>query len=205
MRPISFAVERELSGSFARAGVLKTPHGEIKTPTFTAVATKANVKGVEAARLPELGVQTIIANTYHLYLSPGEKTVEKAGGVGQFMQFAGPTMTDSGGFQVFSLGAGLGKKIGKIAPASRQNFSASPSLRELRREKIFDDLPSICERNVTPSSFIFPLLKALFKSLYTFLQEPIVFRIHMTSFLFFLISCITFSARFSSDISFDIK
>lgn len=116
MRPISFAIEKELPGSLARAGTITTPHGTIQTPAFTAVATKADVKGVEAARLPELGVQTIISNTYHLYLSPGEKLVEQAGGVGKFMQFKGPTMTDSGGFQVFSLGEGFGKKLSKFLP-----------------------------------------------------------------------------------------
>ncbi|MBP9710927.1 MAG: tRNA guanosine(34) transglycosylase Tgt [Candidatus Pacebacteria bacterium] len=125
MRPISFEIERELPGSLARAGTIKTPHGEIKTPAFTAVATKANVKGVEAARLPELGIQTIIANTYHLYLSPGEKLVEQAGGVGKFMQFKGPTMTDSGGFQVFSLGEGFGKKLSKFLPEEASAESSS--------------------------------------------------------------------------------
>jgi queuine tRNA-ribosyltransferase len=116
MRPISFNIEKELPGSLARAGILKTPHGEIRTPAFTAVATKADVKGIEAARLSELGVQCIIANTYHLYLSPGEKVVEKGGGVGKFMTFGRPTMTDSGGFQVFSLGVGFGKKLSKFLP-----------------------------------------------------------------------------------------
>lgn len=116
MRPISFEVEKTHQGSLARAGVLRTPHGEIKTPAFTAVATKADVKGISADLLPGLGVQNIIANTYHLYLSPGESLVEKAGGVGEFMQFKGPTMTDSGGFQVFSLGVGFGKKISKFLP-----------------------------------------------------------------------------------------
>lgn len=116
MRPISLTIEKELPGSLARAGILKTPHGEIKTPAFVAVATKANVKGISPERLPDIGVQTIIANTYHLYLSPGEKLVEKAGGVGTFMNFRGPTMTDSGGFQVFSLGVGFGKKLSKFLP-----------------------------------------------------------------------------------------
>lgn len=115
MKPISFAIEKKGPG-LARAGVLTTPHGTVETPAFVAVATKANVKGVEAARLPELGVQTIIANTYHLYLSPGEELVAQAGGVGEFMQFKGPTMTDSGGFQVFSLGEGFGKKLSKFLP-----------------------------------------------------------------------------------------
>jgi len=148
MRPISFVIEKELKGSLARAGTIKTPHGEIKTPAFTAVATKANVKGVEAARLPELGVQTIIANTYHLYLSPGEKLVEQAGGVGEFMQFKGPTMTDSGGFQVFSLGEGFGKKLSKFlptqeSPSQKVLGSASPQpdhfVREIPAPAVWDE------------------------------------------------------------------
>ncbi len=113
-RPISFSIEKEGPG-LARAGVIHTPHGDIKTPAFTAVATKATVKGIQPAQFAELGIQTIIANTYHLYLS-GLDAVEKAGGVGKFMGFAGPTMTDSGGFQVFSLGEGFGKKLSKFLP-----------------------------------------------------------------------------------------
>lgn len=127
MRPISFVIEQESKSSSlthaehigtARAGTITTPHGTIKTPAFTAVATKANVKAIESSRLSDLGVQTIIANTYHLYLSPGEALVSQAGGVGNFMQFKGPTMTDSGGFQVFSLGEGFGKKLSKFLPTS---------------------------------------------------------------------------------------
>jgi len=99
----------------ARAGIIHTPHGDIQTPAYVAVATKATTKGLGSFMYPDMGVQTIIANAYHLYLTPGEKLVEKAGGVGKFMSFDGPTMTDSGGFQVFSLGVGFGKKISKIA------------------------------------------------------------------------------------------
>jgi queuine tRNA-ribosyltransferase len=113
VRPIYFTVEKELPGSLARAGVLHTPHGDIQTPAFVGVATKADIKGVDVSKFKDLGIQTVIANTYHLYLS-GLEAVEKAGGVGAFMGFSGPTMTDSGGFQVFSLGEGFGKKISKI-------------------------------------------------------------------------------------------
>lgn len=94
-----------------------------------AVATKATVKGISSLALPSLNVQGIIANTYHLYLSPGEKIVKKLGGVGKFMHWPGPTMTDSGGFQVFSLGVGFGKKISKFLPEKEfpeQNGLASP-------------------------------------------------------------------------------
>ncbi len=99
----------------ARAGVLTTKHGTIHTPAFVPVGTKAGVKGVLPEQLVNLGAQVVLANTYHLYLQPGEEVVKQAGGLGSFMDWKGPTMTDSGGFQVFSLGAAFGKTITKIA------------------------------------------------------------------------------------------
>lgn len=113
-RPIRFDIEARLAGSLARAGTITTPHGVIQTPAFIAVGTKADVKGIRPKDLKELGVQAIIANAYHLYLSPGEKLIADAGGLNAFMGFDRPTMTDSGGFQVFSLGVGFGKKISKV-------------------------------------------------------------------------------------------
>src|SRR3989338_2621564 len=104
-----------MPGSLARAGILSTPHGDIQTPAFVAVGTKADVKGIKASEFSSLGIQTIIANTYHLYLSPGPELIEKAGGIHKFMGFDGPIMTDSGGFQVFSLGEGFGKKVSKVS------------------------------------------------------------------------------------------
>ena len=113
-RPISFFIEKRLPDSLARAGAITTPHGRIETPAFVAVATKATVKGIAPEMFKELGVQAVIANAYHLYLS-GLDAVGQAGGVGNFMGWDGPTMTDSGGFQVFSLGTGFGKKISKVS------------------------------------------------------------------------------------------
>lgn len=127
MRPVSFTIEKKLSETSApaaRAGVLKTPHGNIHTPAFVGVATKADIKGVSATQFKELGIQTVIANTYHLFLSPGEEVVERRGGVGKFMGWAGPTMTDSGGFQVFSLGEGFGKKLSKFIPEAASPVEA---------------------------------------------------------------------------------
>lgn len=114
MRPVSFELQKQGLG-LARAGVLHTPHGDIETPAFVAVATKANVKGIDPSAYPALGIQTLIANTYHLYLS-GLEQVGKAEGIHNFMGFRGPIMTDSGGFQVFSLGEGFGKKLSKFLP-----------------------------------------------------------------------------------------
>jgi queuine tRNA-ribosyltransferase len=96
----------------------------IQTPAFVPVGTKADVKGILPTALAELGAQVVLANTYHLYLQPGEALVKSAGGLAQFMNWqgpaspkqseGGPTMTDSGGFQVFSLGAAFGKSVSKF-------------------------------------------------------------------------------------------
>ena len=117
MSAISFNIERSAPGPFqgaGRAGILHTPHGFIRTPAFVPVGTKANVKGILPSTLKELGAEVLLSNTYHLYLQPGEKIVAQAGGLGNFMGWQGPTMTDSGGFQVFSLGAAFGKTISKF-------------------------------------------------------------------------------------------
>ena len=87
----------------ARAGVLHTPHGDIKTPVYMPVGTQATVKGVYPRDLDEAGAQIILANTYHLYMRPGDEIVKKAGGLHHFMNYHKPILTDSGGFQVFSL------------------------------------------------------------------------------------------------------
>ncbi|MDB5187653.1 MAG: tRNA guanosine(34) transglycosylase Tgt [Candidatus Kaiserbacteria bacterium] len=113
-RPITFDIEKRGPG-LARAGTITTPHGDIQTPAFIGVATKATLKGIVQDRFSDLGVQAIISNTYHLFLSPGEGVIEKAGGIHAFMNFDGPIMTDSGGFQVFSLGEGFGKKLSKLS------------------------------------------------------------------------------------------
>ncbi|MSY27957.1 MAG: tRNA-guanine transglycosylase, partial [Actinobacteria bacterium] len=93
----------------ARTGVIKTPHGEIATPAFIPVGTKATVKAVLPETMKDLGSQALLANAYHLYLQPGPDVVDAAGGLGAFMNWPGPTFTDSGGFQVLSLGVGFKK------------------------------------------------------------------------------------------------
>ncbi|KUH82801.1 queuine tRNA-ribosyltransferase [Mycobacterium sp. GA-1999] len=107
----SFSVVTELPGRFGRTGVIRTPHGEIHTPAFIPVGTQATVKAVLPEMMKELGAQAILANAYHLYLQPGADIVDEAGGVGAFMNWSGPTFTDSGGFQVLSLGAGFRKVL----------------------------------------------------------------------------------------------
>lgn len=94
-----------------RAGVITTPHGQIRTPAFTPVGTKATVKAVLPEAMRDLGAQVLLANAYHLYLQPGSDLVDEAGGLAAFMGWDGPTITDSGGFQVLSLGVGFKKVL----------------------------------------------------------------------------------------------
>jgi queuine tRNA-ribosyltransferase len=107
----SFEVRKTLPGAAGRTGVIHTPHGDIATPAFIAVGTQATVKGVLPEIIAEAGAQAVLANAYHLYLQPGPEIVDQAGGVGAFMNWPGPTFTDSGGFQVLSLGAGFKKVL----------------------------------------------------------------------------------------------
>ncbi len=119
---LPFHIHKKIEQSLGRAGVITTPHGEIQTPSFVTVGTKASVKAVTPEQLKEAGVQVVLANTYHLYLQPGDELIAKAGGLGKFMNWHGPTMTDSGGFQVFSLGAAYGKEIGKVVSITDPSF-----------------------------------------------------------------------------------
>lgn len=96
--------------TLGRVGTIETPHGDIPTPAFIPVGTKATVKAVLPESMDGLGARAILANAYHLYLQPGHDVVDAAGGLGRFMNWPGPTFTDSGGFQVLSLGVGF-KKI----------------------------------------------------------------------------------------------
>jgi len=105
-----FVPHASLPGRLGRSGVITTPHGTIKTPAFVAVGTKATVKAVLPESIAALGAQAVLANAFHLYLQPGADIIEAAGGLGRFMNWPGPTFTDSGGFQVMSLGVGF-KKI----------------------------------------------------------------------------------------------
>lgn len=110
---ISFKVKAK-SGR-ARTGVITTPNGNISTPAFIPVGTKANVKTLDNDDLKQIKAPAVLANTYHLYLRPGENLIGKFGGLGKFMGWDGPTFTDSGGFQVFSLGFGLEHEVSKVS------------------------------------------------------------------------------------------
>lgn len=110
----SFTITTEMEqgpGRHGRTGVLHTPHGDILTPAFIPVATKATVKTLTPEQIRQAGAQAILSNAYHLYLQPGPGIVDAAGGVAAFEHWDGPTYTDSGGFQVMSLGVGYKKVL----------------------------------------------------------------------------------------------
>ena len=138
-----FEVKKRIKNALGRAGVLSTSHGEINTPAFAAVATKAAVKALTVEQAREAGSQVILANTYHLYLQPGEEIVRKSGGLHKFMNWSGPIMTDSGGFQVFSLGAGYERHVSKIAKAPLDEEVFQDNQRQTKK------LASIDEGGVT--------------------------------------------------------
>lgn len=157
----SFSLLQKDKTTKARAGKLRTPHGDILTPNFNPVGTQATVKTLSAEDLKDLGAQIVLSNTYHLALRPGADVVEKMGGLGKFMGWEGPTMTDSGGFQVFSLGVAQkkvqvrdvhGRKMSKFSksvfldpfqaglqlPAVTKT-TEEKQLRKLRQAKITED------------------------------------------------------------------
>ena len=103
MTPVTFEITHICRQSGARTGILHTPHGDVETPMFMPVGTQATVKFVSPEELYDMGAGVVLANTYHLWLRPGDDIVAKAGGVHKFMNYHGPMLTDSGGFQVFSL------------------------------------------------------------------------------------------------------
>ncbi|NMD37175.1 MAG: tRNA guanosine(34) transglycosylase Tgt [Christensenellaceae bacterium] len=101
--PVKFTLLKSSEKSFARRGIVHTPHGDIQTPTFMPVGTQATVKAMSPKELEEIGAEIILSNTYHLHLRPGEDLIAEAGGLHKFMNWNKPILTDSGGFQVFSL------------------------------------------------------------------------------------------------------
>lgn len=139
-----FKIEKKLKDSLGRVGVLETPHGTIYTPAFVPVGTKATIKALTPEQVESLGAEIILANTYHLYLQPGDELVAKAGGLHKFMNWHGPMVTDSGGFQVFSLGAAYGKEISKITKMvdpslqipERFDDSAGPKLAKIGQDGV---------------------------------------------------------------------
>jgi len=118
-KPVTFETQKRSGKTLARAGVIHTPHGDIQTPAFVVVGTKGTVKSLKSEDLEQyVGNQVTLANTYHLFLQPGHEVIKEAGGLHAFSNWKTPTITDSGGFQVFSLGAAFGKGVTKFATNS---------------------------------------------------------------------------------------
>lgn len=128
-----------------RAGIIHTPHGDIQTPAFIPVGTKATVKALLPQTITELGGQAVLANALHLYLQPGSDIVDQAGGLGKFMNWDGPTFTDSGGFQVMSLGQGF-KKVLSMEEAAHTDADVIAKTKER--------LAKVDEEGVTFKSFL---------------------------------------------------
>jgi queuine tRNA-ribosyltransferase len=148
---VSFSIRHREPNSLARSGELVTAHGLVHTPAFVGVATQATIKAVEPLDLAEHGLQIVIANTYHLHLRPGEDTVAALGGVHGFSGWSGPTMTDSGGFQVFSLGAGKEHGVGKVASIFP---GEAPTVSSTRRGKGGRSLVHLTEQGVDFRSIV---------------------------------------------------
>lgn len=116
---LSFTITKKLDGTLARTGVIKTPNGTIETPAFIVGGTQATVKTLTPEQVSALGGQSILVNAYHLMLRPGVETISSAGGVHKFMNWSKPTFSDSGGFQVFSLGMAYKKGIDATSHSSK--------------------------------------------------------------------------------------
>ena len=114
-----FKILKKSKKSRARIGVIKTPHGQIETPAFVPVATRATIRTLDTREIEDVGAQVLICNTFHLHVAPGEKLIKKVGGIHKFMDWKKPLMTDSGGFQVFSLGFGTDHGVGKVLRAEQ--------------------------------------------------------------------------------------
>ncbi|MDQ5886397.1 MAG: queuine tRNA-ribosyltransferase [Patescibacteria group bacterium] len=138
MKDYSFSITHKVAGTHARAGILHTPHGDIQTPVFIVGGTKATVKTLTNEMVRDLGGQAILANTYHLMLRPGADVVEQAGGLAKFMNWDGPTFTDSGGFQVFSLGVAYKKGIDAVAHSEKGDATKATS-NNAQLAKVDDD------------------------------------------------------------------
>lgn len=155
-----FGFETRWTDGLARTGRLATPHGVIETPAFVAVGTRAAVKSLDPADLIAADQAVIFANTYHLYLRPGADVVADIGGLHRFMGWDGPIMTDSGGFQVFSLGAGLEHGVGKVASmfpgeaAVRRTDAGKPLMRVDEEGVSFRSHLDGSEHRLTPESSI---------------------------------------------------
>lgn len=157
-KKFSFEIEKRSSEApLARVGTIHTPHGVVQTPAFIPVGTKATVKALSVENIKSTLGQAVLANTYHLYLQPGSEIVAKHGGFAKMMHWDGPTFTDSGGFQVFSLGAAYDTGVSKIATsaqlsAKQKQTTDGEGIVKIKSSKT--QMAKIDEEGVTFKSFI---------------------------------------------------
>ncbi len=144
-----FTFRSSLAGTQGRTGVIHTAHGDIHTPAFIPVGTKATVKAVIPEMMTGVGAQALLSNAYHLYLQPGDDIVRDSGGLGKFMNWEGPTYTDSGGFQVLSMGAGYKKVLSEEFSGQRDSSDADAALQAVKTSRA-----SVSEDGVTFRSHI---------------------------------------------------
>ncbi len=137
--PFSFKITHQEKNTSARLGIITTPHGSFHTPAFIPVATTASIRALDFQDLKNLGAEIVLANTYHLHLRPGEKIIKKLGGLHKFMGWDGPIVTDSGGFQVFSLGFGVEHNIGKIGWFPKEDNREPDTPKEKKFASIDDE------------------------------------------------------------------
>jgi len=137
-KALIFAVDKKLDGALARTGTITTPHGVIKTPAFIVGGTKATVKTLTPEQVTQIGGQSILANVYHLILQPGADVITAAGGIHKFMNWNHPTFTDSGGFQIFSLGMAYKKGIDAISH-SKKGDATQATHSSTQLAKVTDD------------------------------------------------------------------
>lgn len=156
-KPVTFEIVKKQQGTLARAGIIYTPHGDIETPAFVTVGTKGTIKGIKPEDMRDIvGNQVALANTYHLFLQPGHEVIKEAGGLHAFANWQLPTMTDSGGFQVFSLGVAFGKGVTKFAKEGDQNENVDirPNVYSKNLAQSHGKLCVIDEEGVTFTSHI---------------------------------------------------
>lgn len=155
--PITFEIIERQPGTLGRAGVIHTPHGDVETPAFVVVGTKGTVKSIKPEDMRDyVGNQVALANTYHLFLQPGDDVVKEAGGLHKFSNWNMPTITDSGGFQVFSLGAAFGKGVTKFAKGETAEHEEKAGL-NVYSKKFAEEHGKLCvidEEGVTFTSHL---------------------------------------------------
>lgn len=156
-KPVTFEIIKRQPNSLGRAGVIHTPHGDIETPAFVVVGTKGTVKSLKPEDMRDyVGNQVALANTYHLFLQPGDDVIKEAGGLHKFSNWNMPTITDSGGFQVFSLGAAFGKGVTKFAKGEAAEVNEKAGL-NVYSKKFAEEHGKLCvidEEGVTFTSHI---------------------------------------------------